>query len=32
MTGETMRDLLKPLIGESGSISLLVSSQSKVSK
>ncbi len=25
MTGETMRDLLKPLIGKSGSISLLVS-------
>jgi hypothetical protein len=25
MTGETMRDLLKPLIGKPGSISLLVS-------
>jgi hypothetical protein len=25
MTGETMRDLLKPLIGKSGSISILVS-------
>jgi len=25
MTGETMRDLLKPLIGMSGSISMLVS-------
>jgi hypothetical protein len=24
MTGETMRDLLKPLIGKSGSISMLV--------
>jgi hypothetical protein len=25
MTGETMRDLLKPLIGKSGSISIVVS-------
>ena len=25
MTGETIRDLLRPLIGESGSISLIVS-------
>jgi hypothetical protein len=25
MTGDTMRDLLKPLIGKSGSISMLVS-------
>jgi hypothetical protein len=25
MTGETMRDLLRPLIGESGSISMIVS-------
>ncbi len=25
MTGDTMRDLLKPLIGKSGSMSMLVS-------
>jgi hypothetical protein len=25
MTGETIRDLLKPLIGKSGSISMMVS-------